>query len=140
MLLALFLSFIVYGVGFVLRTENAIKLIQSSPSKYIHIDILQETVQSLWRDYQILGLVADNSPIPIEPLTSYGKILKNTRLLLYQSDRIQEMIQQMIGWKNISQKQSIFPLLDTLWVILDNSVANVTTLVDSASKLTPLEH
>lgn len=138
-LLVLFLSFVIYGVGFVIRTEKTIKIIQASPEKYTNIDTLQKTVHGLWRDYQILGLVADNSPLPLEPLTSYWQILKNTRLLIYQSDRIQQMMQNMIGWKDRSQQESIFPLLDTVWAIGWDGIKNIKTLMNSAEKIAPLE-
>ncbi|MEI8097172.1 MAG: hypothetical protein WCG73_03645 [Candidatus Moraniibacteriota bacterium] len=139
MLVVLFLSFVVYGVGFVIRTERIIKIIQASPGKYTNINTLQKTVHGLWRDYQILGLIADNSPIPLEPLTSYGKILKNTRLLIYHSDSIQKMSEDIIGWKDKSEQESIFPLLNKLWIILEDGVKNVKSLIDSATKLSLLE-
>ena len=138
-LMVLFLSFVVYGVGFVLRTERVIKIIQGSLSKYTNIDALQKTVHWLWRDYQILGLVADNSPIPLEPLTSYGKILKNTRLLIYHSDSVQKMSLDLIGWKDKSKQESIFPLLNKLWIILEDGTKNIQSLIDSATKLSLLE-
>jgi hypothetical protein len=83
--------------------------------------------------------VADNSPIPLEPLTSYGKILRNTRLFLYHSDSIQRMSQDIIGWKYTSKQESIFPLLDKLWIILEDGTENIKTLLDSATKLSLIE-
>jgi hypothetical protein len=133
----LFLSFIVYGVGFVLRTEQTIKNIISHPEQYSTAHKIQKTIHTLWQDYQILGLVADNSPIALEPLTSYGKILKNSRRITSQSDYIKEMIDDLIYWKNVSEKESIFPLLNTLWDIGENMEANTKTLVDSLFTISP---
>jgi Protein of unknown function (DUF4012) len=127
----------VYGVGFVIRTERAIKSIISTPEKYYSVTKIRETVFSLWQDYQILGLVADNSPIPLEPLTSYGKILKNTRLLAAQSEKITQAANDILGWKNSSEKESIFPLLDNLWEIGEEGKKSIETLTVSLFKITP---
>lgn len=89
--LLLFLSCVVYGVGFILRTEHTIRVIVTAPETYMTPQKIQKTVRMLWQDYQILGLVADNSPLPIEPLTSYGKILRNIRVLARKSEDIQKM-------------------------------------------------
>lgn len=93
----------------------------------------------LWQDYQILGLVADNSPIALEPLTSYGKILKNTRLLAAQSENIKKMADDILGWKNVSEKESIFPLLDELWDIGENGKESIETLATSLFNIAPPE-
>jgi len=130
-ILVLFLSFTVYWVWFILRTEQTIKNIVTSPEKYYSVGKINETVFSLWQDYQILGLIADNSPIPLEPLTSYGKILKNTRLLAAQSQNIKKMWDDILGWKNVSETESIFPLLDKLWNIGESSEESVKTLATS---------
>lgn len=130
-IIVLFLSFIVYGVGFVLRTEQTIRTIVTAPESYTTPEKIQDTVYLLWQDYQVLGLIADNSPIPIEPLTSYGKILKNTRLLAAQSEDIKKMADDILGWKNVSQKESIFPLLDTIWEIALRSQESIDTLAQS---------
>ncbi len=122
------MSFIVYGVGFVLRTEQTIRTIVTAPESYTTPEKIRDTVYLLWQDYQILGLVADNSPIPIEPLTSYGKILRNTRLLAAQSQDIKKMADDILGWKNVSQKESIFPILDTIWDIALRSQESIDTL------------
>lgn len=137
--LVLFLSFIVYGVGFVLRTERTIKNIITTPKEYYSVEKIRETVYSLWQDYQILGLVADNSPIALEPLTSYGKILRNTRLLAAQSEMILQTTDDILWWKKNSETESIFPLLDTLWDIGENGKENIETLVASLSKIAPPE-
>lgn len=139
LLVVLFLSFTVYGVWFVLRTEQTIRNIITSPEKYYSVKKIKDTVYSLWQDYQILWLVADNSPIALEPLTSYGKILKNTRLLAAQSENIKKMGDDILGWKNVSQTQSIFPLLDKLWKIGEDSKENITTLANSLFRIVPPE-
>jgi hypothetical protein len=45
----------------------------------------------------------------------------------------------MIGWKKKSQQESIFPLLETLWVISSDGIKNIKTLMNSAAKIAPLE-
>lgn len=137
LVLVLFLSFVVYGVGFVLRTEQAIKNIIASPEKYYSVEKIRDTVYTLWQDYQILGLVADNSPIALEPLTSYGKILRNTRLLAAQSENIKKMADDILGWKHVSETQSIFPLLDRLWNIGENGKESIETLAISVFRIAP---
>jgi len=122
---------VVYGVGFVLRTEHTIKTIATSPQEYYNIGKIKNTVYTLWQDYQILGLVADNSPIPLEPLTSYGTILKNTRLLIAESENIKKMADDILNWKNVSQTESIFPLLDIVWVLGENGEKSLKTLANS---------
>ncbi len=129
--LVLFLSFVVYGVGFVLRTERTMRTIVTTPESYTTPKKIQETVYLLWQDYQVLGLIADNSPIPLEPLTSYGKILKNTRLLAAQSEDIKKMADDILGWKNVSETQSIFPILDKIWDIGEESQKDIDTLARS---------
>jgi hypothetical protein len=137
--IVLFLSFVVYGVGFILRTERTIKSIITSPEQYASIKNIRKVVYTLWQDYQILGIIADNSPLPIEPLTSYGKILKNTRLLTAQNDNIRKMATDIIGWKNVSETESIFPLLDNLWDIAEESKESVESLAQSLFTIAPPE-
>lgn len=130
-MLVLFLSYVVYGVGFTLRTERTIKSIIASPKDYYNIEKIKNTVHTLWQDYQILGLVADNSPIALEPLTSYGTILKNTRLLIAESENIKKMADDILRWKKVAKKESIFPLLDTLWNIGENDEKSLQILATS---------
>jgi len=48
------------------------------------------------------------------------------------------MSQDIIGWKYTSEQESIFPLLNKLWVILGDGVDNAKILIDSATKLSLL--
>ena len=112
------------------------KNVITSPEQYYSIEKIKDTVHTLWQDYQILGLIADNSPVPLEPLTSYGKILKNIRLLAAQSENIKKMAEDILGWKNVSETESIFPLLDQLWEIGENAKESVQTLATSLFAIT----
>ncbi len=111
--------------------------IMTSPEKYYSVKKIRETIYTLWQDYQILGLITDNSPIPLEPLTSYGKILKNTRLLAGEAEKIVQTTHDILGWKNISDTKSIFPLLDTLWDIGESGEEGLRTLAESLFQITP---
>gem|GEM_PF-6128174 len=120
-----------------IRTEKTVNTIMTSPERYDSIKKIQATVYSLWQDYQILGLIADNSPIPIEPLTSYGRILKNARLLAAKGDQIKKMADDILGWKNTADTESIFPILDTLWNIGEDVRENAETLAIALFKINP---
>jgi hypothetical protein len=50
------------------------------------------------------------------------------------------MSQDIIGWKYASKQESIFPLLDKLWIILEDGTENIKTLLDSATKLSLIEN
>ncbi len=73
--LLVFLSFIVYGVGFLLRTERRIQTIIDTPGILVSREGAS-LVGELFEDYQIIGLVANNPIYPVEPLASYGEILR----------------------------------------------------------------
>lgn len=50
----LFLSYIVYGVGFIIRTENNIRTILYAPDVDITSPRMGHLLDNLWRDYQVL--------------------------------------------------------------------------------------
>lgn len=137
LVLVFFLSFVVYGIGFVLRTEYTIRTLIAIPQTSFSIENIQKTTSTLWRDYQILWLVADNSPIPLEPLTSYGKILRNIRILLSQNKNIQKMADDILNWKTVAQTQSIFPLLNKMWEVAEEGRDSVSTISTSLFSVIP---
>jgi hypothetical protein len=46
------------------------------------------------------------------------------------------MADDILGWKNVSEKESIFPLLDELWEIAEDGRDNIDTMVRSLTSLT----
>ena len=70
----IFLGYIVYGIGFLLRTEKHIQTIVDTPGILVSRDG-SHLIRELFEDYQVIGIVANNPIYPIEPLASYGHIL-----------------------------------------------------------------
>ncbi len=109
-----FLAYIVYGVGFLVRTEKNLQTIIDTPG----ILVSQEgshLIRELFEDYQIIGIIANNPIYPIEPLASYGAILSAGRAVSVSFTRLIDMQSDIALWRTQSQKQSIFPLLEKVF-------------------------
>jgi hypothetical protein len=53
-----------------------------------------------------------------------------------QTENIAKMTDNILGWKKISQQESIFPLLDELWEIAENARDSIDTIIQSMTFLT----
>lgn len=113
-----FLGFVVYGLGFMLRTEKNITTWMSDNRADI-ISQMGGRLNVLWRDYQIIGFIAENPLLPLEPLASYGRVLATLRTISSHIDEILALQPAALAWKNDAGSQSIFPLLDSVFVHLE---------------------
>lgn len=132
-LLILFLSYIVYGVGFVMRTENNIRSLieetdMTSPSLWVLLD-------NLWRDYQVLWIIAENPILPLEPLASYGRILRWSRDIIDSIDGAVALQPQVVSWVKQREENSIFPILSSVLVSMNDIYDRVQSLTPSLQRI-----
>lgn len=66
----LLVAYIVYGLGFLIRTEKNLQSLIDDPLQIVS-ESGQHRIRDLFQDYQILGLVANNPLFPLEPLATY---------------------------------------------------------------------
>lgn len=114
-ILILFLSYIVYGIGFVVRTENNVRALFYSSDVDIASPRMWHLLDNLWRDYQVLWVVAENPIFPLEPLASYGKILRWLRDVADSTDGILALQPQVLLWTKQREEVSIFPILESIF-------------------------
>jgi hypothetical protein len=113
----LFLAYIVYGLGFIIRTEKNIQSLIDDP-----IQIVSESghhrIRDLIRDYQIIGFVANNPIFPLEPLATYGNVLYRVRSILNYLRTFSDMQADIVLWRESSHTISIFPIMDVFFRVL----------------------
>jgi hypothetical protein len=63
------------------------------------------------RDYQILAPVLGNPFFPIEPFATYGRVLDIGYDLLQRTDRIHDIENDIMAWKDVSDTTSVFPIV-----------------------------
>lgn len=66
----------------------------------------------------MIGLVANNPIIPLEPLATYGNILDHVRVMTGILHSMLGLQSQFYAWREESHTRSIFPLLDILFADL----------------------
>ncbi len=113
-LLILFFAYIFYGLGFLMRTADDIRSLIDNPSQ-IFTSEGEHRIKKLFQDYQVIGFVANNPIIPLEPLATYGDILKHVRTLSGIFHKALDTQSQLLVWAKESDTQSIFPVMDTLF-------------------------
>lgn len=59
--------------------------------------------------------MAENPISPLEPLASYGKILRGLREVTEHIDEVLLLQPQMIAWAKQREEISIFPLLESVF-------------------------
>ncbi len=127
-----FLGFVVYGLGFMLRTEKNITTWMSDNSSDM-ISQMGGRLNVLWRDYQIVGFVAENPIVPLEPLASYGRVLATLRTISSHIDDMLALQPDALVWKDNAETQSIFPLLDNVFGHLE-TIDRLLARVDPSLK------
>jgi len=94
--------------------EDNIQALIDNPGQIVSSEG-ERRVKELFRDYQVIGLVANNPIFPIEPLATYGNILAHVRTVSGILHNILSTQSEFYAWREKSHTQSIFPLLNTLF-------------------------
>lgn len=134
-----FVSFVIYGIGFALRTEKTLTEMRENPSLLTDSYEARKTLFHLWQDYQILWLVADNSPWPIEPLTSYGRILRGFRDIVGKSGDMQDFFIHLQTWYTGGMKTSYKPLWNEAISELDHIASWLAHVSDGLTQFLPTD-
>lgn len=101
----------VYGVGFILRTESHLRELRNdpgsimSPAGFLHL-------REMRRDFQILAPLIRNPIIPIEPFATYGRALDYSYRLAGRFSTLKILESDLMLWREYSNTESIFPILD----------------------------
>jgi hypothetical protein len=96
---------------------------------------ISHLLDNLWRDYQVLGVVAENPIFPIEPLASYGTLLRGLRYITGDIDDILTLQPELLNWVKNREEISVFPLLDSIFEILTDIHDKLENLSPSLQKL-----
>ena len=72
--LLLLLAYMIYGIGFIIRTERHIEALRENPGSIFTRGGFQR-LRTMREDYQIVGPLIQNPFIPLEPLATYGRAL-----------------------------------------------------------------
>lgn len=104
------LAYAIYGMGFILRTELHLRVINDNPWALVTESGIS-TLRDMRRDYQILAPVLGNPFFPIEPFATYGRVLDIGYDLLQRTDRIHDIENDIMAWKDSSDTTSVFPIV-----------------------------
>lgn len=86
------------------------------------------------RDYQILAPVLGNPFFPIEPFATYGRVLDIGYDLLQRTDRIHDIENDIMAWKDSSDTTSVFPILREVmkWLSsMDSDIRELSMMVQT---------
>ena len=131
----LFVGFIVYGIGFMLRTESNINAWVAGDRSQL-VTEMGNRLDILWRDYQVIDFIAQNPIIPVEPLASYGRILYTFRYISSHVSDILALQPLIIDWRENAQTQTVFPLLDRAFWHLEKVGAYLVSIYPSLERFT----
>lgn len=135
----IFLSYIVYGLGFLIRTEDNVQALLDNPGQVVATE-WQHRIKSLFQDYQIMGFVANNPIFPLEPLATYGNILSHVRAMTTILHNLLGIQSEFYEWRESSHTQSIFPLLDDLFPYLSDIAHEAESIETLAKKFIDSDH
>lgn len=82
-------------------------------------------MRKLFEDYQIIGLIANNPLYPIEPLASYGEILRAGRGVSSSINTLLDLESDIAVWRTESQEVSVLPLLGRIFKTLESIQSDV---------------
>jgi len=104
------LAYAIYGLGFILRTELHLRVINNNPGALVTESGIS-TLRDMRRDYQILAPVLGNPFFPIEPFATYGRVIDIGYDLIQRTSKIQDIEEDIMAWRNVADTQSIFPIV-----------------------------
>lgn len=110
-LLLLILAYVVYGVGFIIRTEVHMETLRDAPGSIFTYEWFSR-LRSMRRDFQVLAPIIRNPIIPIEPFATYGKALDYSYNLVAELDTLRDIEWDVMYWKQHANTMSIFPVMD----------------------------
>lgn len=128
-----FLGYMIYGLGFILRTEINLRTLNNNPGALITGSGLT-TLRDMRRDYQILAPVIGNPFFPIEPLATYGRVLNIGYNLIHGTDELSDIESDIMTWKDSSDTKSVFPIVDDVfdWLSgMDSELGQLHTMIRS---------
>lgn len=130
-LILILLAYLIYGLGFLIRTEAHLGIIRDNPGVLATSEGL-ETLRSMREDYQVIAPIVQNPLFPLEPLATYGKALRIGYDMLSRMGELTAFEAGIMEWKNTSETMSVFPLVDEVfsWLgSLDSDVQKLHTMV-----------
>lgn len=80
------------------------------------------------RDYQILAPVLGNPFFPIEPLATYGRVLDIGYDLVQRTDRLRDIEDDIMTWKDAADTTSVFPIVREVMKWLSSMDSDITEL------------
>jgi len=108
------LAYLVYGAGFIIRTERHVQIIQDNPGSLMTVEGFAR-LRLMREDYQIVSPLIQNPIFPLEPLATYGKVLNAGYYILSDLDVLGIIEEDVMQWREVSSKESIFPILDDIF-------------------------
>lgn len=81
----------------------------------------REKLQVLKRELTLFSPIIANPLIPLEPIRSYVVVLDSVDILLKKLTKGEGMIGQVLSWWEVSDSQSIFPLIDDIYSWIDET-------------------
>jgi hypothetical protein len=129
----LVLAYLIYGLGFLLRTEAHIETLRDDPG-ILMTEKGFKKLRNMREDYQVIAPLIQNPIFPIEPIATYGKILNTGHRILSRFGELSQFEADIMQWKNVSDSTSIFPLLNEVfsWLTKINpDIQSLSRLVES---------
>ena len=74
------IGYIVYGFGCLIRIEDNTHSLIDRPGQIVSSEGA-DRIGAIFRDYQIIGLVANNPFFPLEPIATYGTLFAHARTM-----------------------------------------------------------
>lgn len=109
--LLLLLAYIVYGAGFIMRTEKHLDTLREEPGTLFTRDGFRK-LRAMKEDYQIMAPFVQNPIFPIEPLATYGRALNILYGIVTQMGTLADIERDVIQWRDYAKTESIFPIMD----------------------------
>lgn len=132
----LLVAYIVYGLGFLIRTEKNLQSLIDDPLQIVS-ESGQHRIRDLFQDYQILGLVANNPLFPLEPLATYGNVLRQGRIITQDLHTLINMQSDIHAWRVSSHTKSIFPILDAAFPVIGDMTEKIHTIESDIAHFVP---
>lgn len=132
----LMLAYMLYGVGFLLRTEEHIAVFREDPGSIVTSEGFAR-LRAMRQDYQILAPVIRNPLIPLEPLATYGRALDIAFGIARDLDILGEAEASLMQWHEESRTESVFPIVDRIFAWLESIDDEIDELRDMLSVQAP---
>lgn len=125
--LLLLLAYIVYGIGFIIRTERHLDTLREEPGDLFTRDGFRK-LRAMKEDYQIMAPFVQNPIFPIEPLATYGRALNILYGIVTQMDTLADIESDVMQWRDSAEAVSIFPIMDETFSWLRNIDPDIRSL------------